>query len=137
MYTTQPVVRVGNILGTVLTIVATLNDDGSDTGVHHYGPDQIARDFTITPDIVYEGETDKTFRVSFTAKGPMYSILPDADWRWRISSINRYNHSKDSKQNRDRNSNVSSNQLSLVMQNINVIARGRVLPSGNLRVGAT
>ena len=52
------------------------NVDGFDEGVHHYGRDQIARDFTITPDIVYEGETDKTFRVTFTAKGPMYSIKP-------------------------------------------------------------
>ena len=68
----NPVVRVGNILGT-----RTDNDTATD-GLQYYGADQIARDFTITPDIVYEGETDKTFRVSFTAKGPMYSIKDDA-----------------------------------------------------------
>ena len=93
MYTTQPVVRVGNILGTRTDDSTTLNDDGFDEGVHHYGPDQIARDFTITPDVVYEGETDETFRVSFTAKGPMYSIkMADVTPKMQ-ASINRYNHS--------------------------------------------
>ena len=48
-------------------------------GDQFYGPDQIARDFTIMDDVVYEGETDKTFRVTHTAKGPMYSILTTAD----------------------------------------------------------
>ena len=46
----------------------------------HYGPDQIARNFEIEQngqDVVYEGETDKTFKVTFEAKGPMYSIPED------------------------------------------------------------
>ena len=33
-----------------------------------------ARNFTITPATVYQGETNKTFRVMFTAGGPMYAI---------------------------------------------------------------
>ena len=62
-----PVVRVGNILG-----IREDDNDGKD-GVQHYGRDTIARDFTITPDVVYEAETDETFKVSFKANGPMYS----------------------------------------------------------------
>ena len=56
-----------------------LNPTDADTaGVQYYLADQIARNFTITPDVVYEGETDKTFRVTYEADGPMYSII-DAD----------------------------------------------------------
>ena len=65
-YPPQPVINVGNILG-------TRTDDSVAAGVVHYGRDQIARGFTITPDIAYEGETDETFKVSFEANGPMYS----------------------------------------------------------------
>ena len=79
VYTTQPVIRVGNILGNRTDDSAALNADGFDEGVHHYLQDQIARDFTITPDVVYEDETDETFRIVYTAKGPMYSIVLSAD----------------------------------------------------------
>ena len=71
-YTTQPVINVGNILG-------NRTDDSTADGVHHYGPDQIARDFTVTPDVVYQGETDETFKIVYTANGPMYSIVQAAD----------------------------------------------------------
>ena len=43
-------------------------------GIQYYGPDQVARNFTITDTTVYQGETNKTFRVMFTAGGPMYAI---------------------------------------------------------------
>ena len=78
-YTTQPVIRVGNILGSRIDSSDGLNADGFDEGVHHYFQDQIARDFTITPDVVYEDETDETFRIVYTAKGPMYSIKDEDD----------------------------------------------------------
>ena len=61
--------------------VDTVEDDPTDAdtaGVQYYLADQIARNFTITPDVVYQGETDKTFRVTYTANGPMYSITARA-----------------------------------------------------------
>ena len=77
-----PTVRVGNILGlredTVPDNPANLVDDT--IGLQYYGPDTIDRDFTITPEVVYEGETDETFKVSFDANGPMYSILTERCW---------------------------------------------------------
>ena len=78
-----PVIRVGNILGIVLGdpnlgtvggVAATGDDDPTRDGIQDYGPDRVARNFTITPTTVYEGETNKTFRVTFTAGGPMYAI---------------------------------------------------------------
>ena len=65
------------ILTLVLIVLLTTGDgDDDDTreGIQYYGPDQVARNFTITPTTVYQGETNKTFRVMFTAGGPMYAI---------------------------------------------------------------
>ena len=81
-----PVIRVGNILGLVLGDPHDDNNAGDHDpprgilgrdGIQYYGPDQVARNFTITPTTVYEGETNKTFRVTFTAGGPMYAIGTD------------------------------------------------------------
>ncbi len=73
-----PVIRVGNILGLVLgqqnADGNATDHDGTTDGIQYHGPDRVARNFTITPGTVYEGETNKTFRVSFTAGGPMYAI---------------------------------------------------------------
>ena len=56
-----PTVRVGNILGLRMDTVpdnpANLVDDT--IGLQYYGPDTIDRDFIITPEVVYEGETDE------------------------------------------------------------------------------
>ena len=117
---TQPNVRVGNILGTRV-------DDSVAAGVVHYGRDQIDRAFTITPDIAYEGETDETFRVTYAAKGPMYSITAAADGGGAVTSQASIAII------------IPSELLSVPLSdaNIDVIARGRVQPSGNLTVGAT
>ena len=114
---TQPNIRVGNILG-------TRTDDGVADGVQHYGRDQIDRAFTITPDIAYQGETDEIFRVTYTAKGPMYSIKDAAD----AITIT---------QQAAINITIPGELLSVPLDdgNIDVIARGRVQPSGNLSVG--
>ena len=54
------------------------HDDDTTLGVQYYGPDQIAREFTIEPTDVWQGEANKTFMVSFTAKGPMYDTADEA-----------------------------------------------------------
>ena len=73
-----PVIRVGNILGLVRGD-PHVDDDSADVdstrdGIQYHGPDRVARNFTITPPTVYQGETNKTFRVMFTAGGPMYAL---------------------------------------------------------------
>ena len=123
IYTTQPTIRVGNILG-------TRTDDSTADGVHHYGRDQIARDFKIEPDVVYEGETDKTFRITYTANGPMYSITPSADVTAPEQASILITIPPELQ---DRT--TGANAVPLSAQNVSVIARGRVLPSGNLSVG--
>ena len=107
-------IRVGSILGNSV-------DDDTKDGFQNYDQDQITRDFTITPDVVYNGETGHTFKVVFNAKGPMYTTY-------------------------DENGNVSA-QASIVVTipsgiqaadnlgNLTVSARGPVSPSGNLSVG--
>ena len=50
--------------------------------MQHYGQDTIERKFTITDGdddggIVYEGESNKVFKVEFVANGPMYTIRDD------------------------------------------------------------
>ena len=75
IFSTQPFVRVGNILG----------EHGSDDhnlvadGIQYHAQDTIERKFTITDGdddggIVYEGESNKVFKVEFVANGPMYTI---------------------------------------------------------------
>ena len=73
IFSTQPFVRVGNILGN------RVDDDGVAADVQHYGQDTIERKFTITDGdddggIVYQGESNKVFKVEFVANGPMYAI---------------------------------------------------------------
>ena len=120
-YTTQPNINVGNILG------VRIDNDADRDGFQHYGRDTIARDFTITPDIVYEGETDETFKVTLTAKGPMYSILTTED------SI--VDGTKQASIAIIIPPEIQATDAPLSAQNVSVIARGRVLPSGNLSVG--
>ena len=128
-YPPQTVINVGNILG-------TRTDDSTADGVVHYGRDTIARDITVTPEVVYEGETDKTFKVTYTANGPMYSVLddlvtegrPDVDESQQASIIVTI-----PAELQDRTTGLTAVPLSA--QNISVIARGRVQPSGNLSVG--
>ena len=130
-YPPQTVINVGNILG-------TRTDDSTVDGVHHYGPDTIARDFTITPDVVYEGETDETFRVVFIADGPMYSILTkDANDDDKIIVVEGRQASIAITIPLDLQDRTveEPDVLGLNAQNVSVIARGRVLPSGNLSVG--
>ena len=75
IFSTQPFVRVGNILG----------EHGSDetmtteAGIQYHAQDTIERKFTITDGdgddgIVYDGESNKVFKVEFVANGPMYTI---------------------------------------------------------------
>ena len=72
----QPVIRVGNILGTRTDDSDGLNAMVLPTVCIIIGQDQIVRGFRLlTPDVVYEGETDKTFKIVYAANGPMYSIL--------------------------------------------------------------
>ena len=127
-YTTQPAIRVGNILG-------TRTDDSSADGVHHYGPDQIARNFTITPDVAYEGETDETFKVSFEANGPMYStrVVDPADPDKFVIGQQASIVIIIPQELQDRTAD-GDDAVPLSAQNVSVIARGRVLPSGNLNV---
>ena len=119
VYTTQPVINVGNIVG-------NRTDDSAADGVHHYGRDQIARDFKVEPDVVYEGETDKTFKIVYTANGPMYSIkAADGTVSQQASIVVTIP------------SELQAADVDLSAQNVSVLARGRVLPSGNLSVGLT
>ena len=129
-YPPQTVINVGNILG-------TRTDDSTVDGVHHYGPDTIARDFTITPDVVYEGETDETFRVVFIADGPMYSILTkDLAEKIVVAEGGQASITITIPQElQDRTAEEDDDAVPLSAQNVSVIARGRVLPSGNLSVG--
>ena len=76
IFSTQPFVRVGNILGDRV-------NQGDTAAVEYYDQDTIERKFTITDGdddggIVYEGESNKVFKVEFVANGPMYTIM-DAD----------------------------------------------------------
>ena len=81
---TQPFVRVGNILGD-----RDYDDPNADhsnkEGLQYFGSDQVAREFKITsrvstdPLIVYENEANKAFKITFEANGPMYSIPDQAD----------------------------------------------------------
>ena len=133
--TKQPIINVGNILGSRIDNSTAEETDGSDKGVHHYGPDQIARNFKIeqnAQDVVYEGETDKTFKVTFEAQGPMYSIpATDADTDdGRPVSIAITIPP-------EIQGDAITPALPLSAQNVSVIARGRVLPSGSLSVGPT
>ena len=72
-YSSQPAVRVGNILG-------EKGGDDDDTGadsrayIQYYGPDLVDRAFTITPMDVYSGESNIDFTMTFEAKGPMYAV---------------------------------------------------------------
>ena len=98
--------------------------------MHHYGRDTIVRDFEVEPDTVYEGETDETFKVVFAANGPMYSILTtDADSNVIVDTTKQVSILIE----------IPTALQSAILSddNINVIARGRVLPSGNLSVGPT
>ena len=117
VYSRQPAVRVGNIFGN--HGVEDHDETPGRDGDQHYGADRIAREFTITPATVYEGETDKTFKVTFTAKGPMYTV-GDAQASIVVTIPDEL-----------------QSDAGLTADNVSVIARGRVQPSGNLDVGVT
>ena len=58
----QPAVKVGNILGERgANTEAGEDHDTSTAGVQYHGPDQIAREFTIEPTDVWQGEANKNF----------------------------------------------------------------------------
>ena len=94
IFSTQPFVRVGNILGN------RADNDDAVVGLQHYNQDTIERKFTITDGdddggIVYEGESNKVFKVEFVANGPMYTII-GRGWYHRYgrrTSINSRNNS--------------------------------------------
>ena len=139
---TAPFVRVGNILGRRIDTLLDADDNPDSIGLQYYGPDTIARDFTITPEVVYEGETDETFRVTFSANGPMYGILnedpDDADEiiveHPTVITITIPNEIQD---RITTSSTPPGDPVLLTAANVKVVARGRVLPSGNLSVSAT
>ena len=68
VYSKQPSVRVGNILGEK----GSNNDDTTRAYTQYYGPDTVDRTFTVEPADVYQGESNKTLTITFEAKGPMY-----------------------------------------------------------------
>ena len=41
----------------------------------YYGADMVDRTFKVEPADVYQGESNKTFTITFEAKGPMYDSL--------------------------------------------------------------
>ena len=126
-----PVIRVGNILGIVLGdpnlgIVGTAptgDDDNTRAGIQDYGPDRVARNFTITPTTVYEGETNKTFRVTFTAGGPMYAI-----------GENKVEIEVEIPDELRSSAGLTTASAGLTTDNISAIARGPVSPGGRLDV---
>ena len=75
IFSTQPFVRVGNIIG---------NRRGTEA-VPYVGSDTVERNFEITgpastdPLVVYENEANRVFKITYTAKGPMYTVMQDAD----------------------------------------------------------
>ena len=83
---TQPFVRVGNILGD------RVNSRVETADFQYFDQDTIERKFTITDGdddggIVYEGESNKVFKVEFVANGPMYTIKPPDDGAVQQASI--------------------------------------------------
>ena len=121
-----PIIRVGNILGLVLgdpNLDGPDNDDDDSTtaGLQYHGPDQVKRDFTITPATVYQGETNKTFRVSFTAGGPMYAIGEGVAKTPVVITLGIPTE-------------LQQIDVGLTKDNISVITRGPVSPGGRLDV---
>ena len=95
-------------------------DDTTRAYTQYYGPDTVDRTFTVLPADVYEGESNKTFTITFEAKGPMYAseivipiptfLLPSGvDLTAARETLEKY-----------------------LEDHITVIASGRVQPSGKL-----
>ena len=74
MYSSQPAVRVGNILGEEGNGTVNNDGDGDRAYIQYYGPDLVDRAFTIDPMDVYSGESNIDFTMTFEAKGPMYAV---------------------------------------------------------------
>ena len=78
VYSSQPAVRVGNILGEKGNGAGGNNDDDNERAyIQYYGPDLVDRAFTITPMDVYSGESNIDFTMTFEAKGPMHAVGSD------------------------------------------------------------
>ena len=81
IFSTQPFVRVGNIIGDRL-------DSETATAVFDYtGNDTVERNFVIDPTAVYHGEANKAFKITFAANGPMYAVTAAADGETVYASI--------------------------------------------------
>ena len=65
----QASVRVGTILGT--RSAADVTAEAATPKV--FAKDKIAREFTIKPPVVYQGEMKRNFEIEFKALGPMYN----------------------------------------------------------------
>ena len=118
VYSKQPAVRVGNILGEK----GGVDGDANRAYTQYYGPDTVDRTFTVLPADVYEGESNKTFTITFEAKGPMYgsSIVIPIPAQLRPFPADLI---------------LPETLASYLADHITVTASGRVQPSGKLDVG--
>ena len=132
VYSKQPSVRVGNILGEKGdgTGDVDFDDDSTRAYIQYYGPDLVDRAFGFMPMDVYAGESDIDFTMTFEAKGPMYAVNPAIEpvaitvpipEALRVSNI-------------DATDDVA--QIAYYESHIAVTATGRVRPSGRLDAGS-
>ena len=92
--------------------------------IQYYGPDTVDRTFTVEPADVYEDESNKTFTITFEAKGPMYDssiVIPIPPPQLQPSEADL---------------TAANETLEDYMEDhITVTASGRVQPSGKLDAG--
>ena len=117
VYSRQPAVRVGNILGER----GSFDNDSTRAYTQYYGPDLVDRAFAFKPDDVYSGESNIDFTMMFEAEGPMYAVgTALVEITVPIPVALRVNGTD------------AADPIAYYEDHITVTATGRVSPSGSL-----
>ena len=123
VYSRQPAVRVGNILGER----GSFDNDNTRAYIQYYGPDLVDRAFAFKPDDVYSGESNIDFTMTFEAKGPMYAVGTALVGITVPIPLGLRVHGDDA---------VGPAAITYYEDHITVTATGRVSPSGSLDAGS-